>query len=164
MTPETPRIAYFFVNFYLSAIQHGIQAGHCAVKMCCSEEYRDHPDALAWAQRDHTMIVCGGHTQPSLLSMLYTFRTFDGWQDIVHGSFTEDESLNNSVTVIGFIVTADVAAAAKSMREAGVRIDSPTTVEIIRYNNGDYRDVIDLTPFTPAQRWLMNQIADGRLA
>lgn len=92
---------YFFTNFYISSIQKGIQAGHCAVELM-NGQYRDHPVTRDWATNHKTFIVLNGGAQ---LELEHTYEVLSrNVASYPFALFKEDAGLNYALTCVGIIV------------------------------------------------------------
>lgn len=111
--------AYFFGNYYLSAIQQGIQSTHCIVEIqqkyrvtscSCILQYEE------WARKHKTVVLLNGGNQADLID-LYTFLQHSS-NLFPFGFFKEDEqSLNSCVTCVGIILPARIYDGAKLLRD-----------------------------------------------
>ncbi|MFA6199135.1 MAG: hypothetical protein WC679_01850 [Bacteroidales bacterium] len=92
---------YGFGNFYLSQIQHGLQAAHVVGNM--STQYDKESDYYNWAKNYKTMILLNGGNAHSLNTLVSYFG--ESWNTFDWGYFNEDhESLNGCITSVGIIL------------------------------------------------------------
>jgi len=102
---------YCFVHCYLSPIQHGIQAGHCAVDlvtkyMTSSKQIAaDEAMVLEWARKDKTFIVLNGGNSEMLVAT-YKAAKKSGFP---FAEFEEDhESMRGLVTAVGLVLPPEI--------------------------------------------------------
>lgn len=125
---------YFFTNFYVSSIQKGIQAGHCAVELM-NGMFRDHPITREWATNHKTFILLNGGAQPELEEILETLQqqTICKNIDLPFAHFVEDAGLNFAMTCVGVIVPQRIYDFTAANR--GVSINEENGNMVVR----DYR-------------------------
>lgn len=109
---------YFFTNFYISSIQKGIQAGHCAVELM-NGAFRDHLITREWATNHKTFIVLNGGAQPDLE---HTYEVLS--RNVVSypfAQFKEDAGLNYALTCVGIIVPEHIYEFTSQNRGCSIR-------------------------------------------
>jgi len=99
--------AYHFSNFYLSPIQHGIQAAHCQTSM--AKKYKGSggsESSIFWNWVDNPVMIClNGGSHEDLLSVQSTVKDFATAISLPFCDFHEDwQSLNSLLTNVGVIV------------------------------------------------------------
>lgn len=99
---------YAFTNFYLSSMQKGIQAGHCAVDVV--RAFSSTKAVREWADKDKTMIVLNGGEQTELLKLFDQLTELNKSNKLPLGLFKEDMGLNCAVTCVGIIVPERIYA------------------------------------------------------
>lgn len=98
--------AYFLVNQYISGIQCGIQAAHCAMELLHGN--RDHATPAGklmkkWLEEDKTMIVLNGGGQRDLMDVLALLKE----KNLPYAYFNEEQdALNGALTCVGFVLSA----------------------------------------------------------
>lgn len=110
VTPEFRRELrlYSFVNFYLSAIQQGIQTGHAAVQMLRNYDAADENKkqlVYEWADDHKTFIVLNGGANAQIREVCALLTSLDyPW-----APFCEDEqSLGGIITCVAVVLPDDV--------------------------------------------------------
>lgn len=129
---------YFFGNYYLSQIQQGIQALHCAVDMrnkylfSSSMQIKMYDN---WAISHKTVVLLNGGNQAAL-SDLHAFLDHPA-NPYPFGYFEEDEqSLNSCLTCIGIILPEKIYEGAALLR------DRRTMVRVLDFADDGKRYVI----------------------
>jgi hypothetical protein len=113
--------AYFFVNSWLSGIQKGLQAAHCVAEMAMNLSENDWKQLeehayIDWALNHKTIIILEGGSHSDLENIERVFN--DQTNPYIWASFSEDEeSLNNSMTCVGIIISEKLYEAAQKVRE-----------------------------------------------
>lgn len=116
--------AYYWGNFYLSAIQQGIQALHCTSEMFV--KYQGDPNPVEydkrlmlydWAEAHKTVVVLNGGDSKDLLHIAANMAVDDNpypW-----AQWREDErALNYATTCVGIIVDEKIIANVDEVRLA----------------------------------------------
>lgn len=116
---------YSFGNYYLSQIQQGIQAAHCAVDLIYKYHDNNNPSlhfrtlssmVNDWAINHKTMILLNGGNQEALVQF-YLFLD-DPRNPYPFCHFQEDQqSLNNAVTSVGIILPEKIYEGAAILRD-----------------------------------------------
>lgn len=113
--------AYFFGNYYLSQIQQGIQALHCAVDMSTQYQFLSSAAAriyFAWARDHKTVVLLNGGNQQSLQDLFNFLDTSENPYPI--GQFKEDnQSLNDCLTCVGIVLPEPIYEGAAFLRTRG---------------------------------------------
>ena len=112
--------AYFLVNQYISGIQCGIQAAHCAMELVRSEMNDSGFDSttfMQWIEEDKTMIMLNGGSQRDLMDVLDILRE----RDYPYAYFNEEQdALNGALTCVGFVLGAKDVETIQLLRTGGV--------------------------------------------
>jgi len=111
---------YAFGNYYLSSIQQGIQAAHCAVDMFIKYKPRKHCSELGqvedWAENHKTMVLLNGGNQRDLIELVDFFSCVPE-NSFAWGFFREDcQSLNEAFTCVGIILPERIYESASLLR------------------------------------------------
>ena len=112
--------AYFLVNQYISGIQCGIQAAHCAMELMHKEIEKDGYDFgsqestfIKWLEEDKTMIVLNGGSQRDLMDVLELLKAHE-WP---YAYFNEEQdALNGALTCVGFVLDAKAVETIQRLR------------------------------------------------
>lgn len=102
---------YCFVNYYLSPIQQGIQAGHCAVDLVKADlGPRLNEVVEQWATDHKTFIVLNGGNHQSLCKTANVLARLS--DDFASAEFYEDEdSLGGLLTCVGVVLPKSIFSA-----------------------------------------------------
>ena len=148
-TPNQKR-AYFWGNFYLSAIQQGIQSLHCLGEMFVKygADHDEREDMLYdWAEHHKTVVVLNGGDSNDLLHIAANMAVDEN--DLPWAMWQEDErALSNATTCIGIIVDEKIIANVDEVRSA-------------RKERRKFRFTTRLNDF---EYWLVMQIANTNMA
>lgn len=118
--------AYFWTNFMLSSIQHGIQAQHCTAEMFTKyypgtenfKSIRARELLFDWSTNHKTTIIKNGGTLKDLWKIIVMFDEQDNY--LPYDYFREDQdSLGGIVTCVGIIVPEKIYNITKDEYEFG---------------------------------------------
>ncbi len=137
---------YFFTNFYVSSIQKGIQAGHCAVELM-NGKFRDCQITREWATNDKTFIILNGGAQPELENILEILNKESAKGNITlpYAHFVEDAGLNHAMTCVGLIVPKRIYDFTSANR--GISIQEEEGQMVVRDYRG--REVAPVVKYQP---------------
>lgn len=134
--------AYFLGNYYLSSIQQGIQAAHCAVDMAMKysshrgEDNQSWVTFCEWAEGHKTMVLLNGGNQSALNDFAFFLNNVDNpfpWEQF----FEDEQSLNNALTCVGIILPERIYEAAALLRQRNTDIIKSEDHDILYVVNGD---------------------------
>lgn len=99
---------YSFVNYYLSALQHGLQTAHCTSELAVESNWSmtsEQSNAFRdWATNHKTIIICKGGNHAMLEALFLELLTFSSLK-LPTTKFNEDEqSLNGACTAVAIVV------------------------------------------------------------
>lgn len=133
---------YGFGNYYLSGIQHGIQAAHSIGEMAATVFGRwkgtvKEKTFLEWATFHKTIILLNGGNSSSLSSIFESMVKLEKeGMSLPFAKFNEDEnSLNGALTSVGIIVPEEYYSfdgIRKDVSECGLSL--PEILELIKTN------------------------------
>lgn len=130
MTNNIEYQGYFFTNYYLSSIQHGIQTAHCMSEICAHYLLEDYGytkelDILKqYLKQDKTKIVLNGGNHASLEKLKYDIGYLADELHLPNCFFHEDaKSLNKILTCVGIIVPSTIYN--NKLKDPSVLLNAP---------------------------------------
>lgn len=143
--------AYFWTNFYLSSMSHGIQAQHCTADLFV--EYTNKKDNTTkvlydWAKNHKTSIILNGGNHEGLMNVLETVGRLATNLDLPYTSFYEDlQSLNGMLTCVGLIVPEPVYTLSAMMRSGATEQEQNNYVSPYTIHAANGTSVYELAQF-----------------